>query len=86
MIRAKKILKLLGVNDQPAATDLRREMDDPKSRRGQGHDATTTDVPPLFDILYLWSLLRKACSAEFSPEAAGRARVSGRDAAFAGWQ
>ena len=32
----------------------------------------------------LWSLLRKACSAEFLPEAAGRARVSGRDAAFAG--
>ena len=32
------------------------------------------------------SLLRKACSAEFLPEAAGRARVSGRDAAFAGWQ
>ena len=31
-----------------------------------------------------WSLLRKACSAEFLPEAAGRARVSGRDAAFAG--
>ena len=30
------------------------------------------------------SLLRKACSAEFLPEAAGRARVSGRDAAFAG--
>ena len=36
--------------------------------------------------LFLWSLLRKACSAEFLPEAAGRARVSGRDAAFAGWQ
>ena len=32
------------------------------------------------------SLLRKACSAEFLPEAAGRARVSGRDVAFAGWQ
>ena len=32
----------------------------------------------------LVSLLRKACSAEFLPEAAGRARVSGRDAAFAG--
>ena len=32
----------------------------------------------------LQSLLRKACSAEFLPEAAGRARVSGRDAAFAG--
>ena len=32
------------------------------------------------------SLLRKAYSAEFLPEAAGRARVSGRDAAFAGWQ
>ena len=32
----------------------------------------------------LASLLRKACSAEFLPEAAGRARVSGRDAAFAG--
>ena len=32
------------------------------------------------------SLLRKACSAEFLLEAAGRARVSGRDAAFAGWQ
>ena len=32
----------------------------------------------------LMSLLRKACSAEFLPEAAGRARVSGRDAAFAG--
>ena len=31
-----------------------------------------------------WSLLRNACSAEFLPEAAGRARVSGRDAAFAG--
>ena len=30
------------------------------------------------------SLLRKACSAEFLPEAAGRAKVSGRDAAFAG--
>ena len=55
-LRPKKILKLLGVNDQPAATkrDLRREMNDPKSRRGQGHDGTTTDVPPLFDILYLW--------------------------------
>ena len=26
------------------------------------------------------------CSAEFLPEAAGRARVSGRDAVFAGWQ
>ena len=35
-------------------------------------------------MLYLKSLLRKACSAEFLPEAAGRARVSGRDAAFAG--
>ena len=36
---------------------------------------------------YCWlSLLRKAYSAEFLPEAAGRARVSGRDAAFAGWQ
>ena len=34
----------------------------------------------------LTSLLRKACSAEFLPEAAGRARVSGRDVAFAGWQ
>ena len=34
----------------------------------------------------LSSLLRKACSAEFLPEAAGRARVSGRDVAFAGWQ
>ena len=34
----------------------------------------------------LGSLLRKACSAEFLPEAAGRARVSGREAAFAGWQ
>ena len=34
----------------------------------------------------LLSLLRKACSAEFLPEASGRARVSGRDAAFAGWQ
>ena len=34
----------------------------------------------------LLSLLRKAYSAEFLPEAAGRARVSGRDAAFAGWQ
>ena len=34
----------------------------------------------------LESLLRKACSAEFLPEAAGRARVSGRDVAFAGWQ
>ena len=34
----------------------------------------------------LTSLLRKACSAEFLPEAAGRARVSGREAAFAGWQ
>ena len=32
------------------------------------------------------SLLRKAWSAEFLPEAAGRARVSGRDVAFAGWQ
>ena len=32
------------------------------------------------------SLLRKAYSAEFLPKAAGRARVSGRDAAFAGWQ
>ena len=34
----------------------------------------------------LVSLLRKGCSAEFLPEAAGRARVSGRDVAFAGWQ
>ena len=34
--------------------------------------------------IYRESLLRKACSAEFLPEAAGRARVSGRDAAFAG--
>ena len=34
----------------------------------------------------LKSLLRKACSAEFLPEAAGRARVSGRAVAFAGWQ
>ncbi len=31
------------------------------------------------------SLLRKACSAEFLPEATGRGMVSGRDAAFAGW-
>ena len=38
-------------------------------------------------VIYDWlSLLRKAYSAEFLPEAAGRARVSGRDAAFAGWQ
>ena len=36
--------------------------------------------------LLLSSRLRKACSAEFLLEAAGRARVSGRDAAFAGWQ
>ena len=36
------------------------------------------------DLVCYWSLLRKACSAEFLPEAAGRARVSGRDAAFAG--
>ena len=38
------------------------------------------------DSAGLLSLLRKAYSAEFLPEAAGRARVSGRDAAFAGWQ
>ena len=36
------------------------------------------------DAVTIPSLLRKACSAEFLPEAAGRARVSGRDAAFAG--
>ena len=42
------------------------------------------DVRVVFD--YPVSLLRKACSAEFLPEAAVRARVSGRDAAFAGWQ
>ena len=33
---------------------------------------------------YQSSLLRKPCSAEFLPEATGRARVSGRGAAFAG--
>ena len=45
--------------------------------------------PPLADAERFakhLSLLRKACSAEFLPEAAGRARVSGRDVAFAGWQ
>ena len=44
----------------------------------------TDDKPLAFPTVYLVSLLRKACSAEFLPEAAGRARVSGRDAAFAG--
>ena len=41
-------------------------------------------VRPAIPIASFLSLLRKACSAEFLPEAAGRARVSGRDAAFAG--
>ena len=55
-LRPKKILKLLGVNDQAPVnkTDLRREMDNPNSRRGQGRDGTTTAAPPLFDVLYLW--------------------------------
>ena len=40
----------------------------------------------LLELVNPLSLLRKACSAEFLPEAAGRARISGREAAFAGWQ
>ena len=36
---------------------------------------------PRAGTVFRESLLRKACSAEFLPEAAGRARVSGRDAA-----
>ena len=47
-------------------------------RRGEPHQ------PPDPGNREQQSLLRKACSAEFLPEAAGRARVSGRDAAFAG--
>ena len=41
-------------------------------------------APDGVEYFFHQSLLRKACSAEFLPEAAGRARVSGRDAAFAG--
>ena len=40
--------------------------------------------PLLLALLDTLSLLRKPCSAEFLPEATGRARVSGRGAAFAG--
>ena len=54
----------------------------------RGRPGMRTAVMPVWNRITVddMSLLRKACSAEFLPEAAGRARVSGRDVAFAGWQ
>ena len=72
----------------PRTISMRRPSPSDDSRRRRPAPAPSRRrLPPCPGCARsIWSRLRKACSAEFLPEAAGRARVSGRDAAFAGWQ
>ena len=89
-------IDLLVINDHEHPEAMRRErmrangdrIDVVQMRREDverhRRTAATIQEAVLSQGITVLSLLRKACSAEFLPEAAGRARVSGRDAAFAG--